>query len=134
MGNNVPVTQTTNIVPVQGIFQPEPTFALISFIGPAGTPFYAPFDPVQSGLTITNSTIDSSVIGGTVAAAGYFTSIYATTGQVATSPSADIDIVPDRRASLSLFHTRTKESNFCLESNGSIYAHNIVREGERLQL
>ena len=92
MGNNVPVTQTTNIVPVQGIFQPEPTFALISFIGPAGTPFYAPFDPVQSGLTITNSTIDSSVIGGTSPAAGYFTSIYAVTGQVATTPSADADI------------------------------------------
>ena len=92
MGNNVPVTQTTNIVPVQGIFQPEPTFALISLIGPAGTPFYAPFNPVQSGLTITGSTINSSVIGGTVPAAGYFTSIYATTGQVATSPSADIDI------------------------------------------
>jgi len=92
MGNNVPVTQTTNIVPVQGIFQPEPTFALISLIGPAGTPFYAPFNPVQSGLTITGSTIDSSVIGGTVPAAGYFTSIYATTGQVTTSPSADLDI------------------------------------------
>jgi len=43
-------------------------------------------------LTITNSTIDSSVIGGTAPAAGYFTSIYATTGQVATSPSADADI------------------------------------------
>jgi len=92
MGNNVPVTQTTNIVPVQGIFKPEPTFDLITLIGPAGTPFYAPFDPVQSGLTITGSTIDSSVIGGNAPAAGYFTSIYATTGQVATSPSADTDI------------------------------------------
>jgi hypothetical protein len=92
MGNNVPVTQTTNIVPVQGIFKPEPTFDLITLIGPAGTPFYAPFDPVQSGLTITGSTIDSSVIGGNAPAAGYFTSIYATTGQVATAPSADTDI------------------------------------------
>ena len=92
MGNNVPVTQTTNIVPVQGIFKPEPTFDLITLIGPAGTPFYAPFDPVQSGLTITGSTIDSSVIGGNAPAAGYFTSIYATTGQVATTPSADTDI------------------------------------------
>jgi hypothetical protein len=42
---------------------------------------------VQSGLTITNSTIDSSVIGGAIPAAGFFS-----TGQVAASPVADADI------------------------------------------
>lgn len=92
MSNSTAVTNTTNIKPVQGLFQPEPTFDLISFVGPAGTLFFAPINPIQSGLTITGSTIDSSVIGGTAPAAGYFTSIYATTGQVATSPSADLDI------------------------------------------
>ena len=92
MSNSTAVTNTTNIKPVQGLFQPEPTFDLITFIGPAGTPFLPPIDPIQSGLTITGSTIDSSVIGGTAPAAGYFTSIYAVTGQVATSPSADLDI------------------------------------------
>jgi hypothetical protein len=92
MSNSTAVTNTTNIKPVQGLFQPEPTFDLITFIGPAGTPFLPPIDPIQSGLTITDSTIDSSVIGGTAPAAGYFTSIYATTGQVATTPSADLDI------------------------------------------
>jgi hypothetical protein len=92
MSNSTAVTNTTNIKPVQGLFQPEPTFDLITFIGPAGTPFLPPIDPIQSGLTITNSTIDSSVIGGTAPAAGYFTSIYTTTGQVATTPSADADI------------------------------------------
>jgi len=92
MSNSTAVTNTTNIKPVQGLFQPEPTFDLITFIGPAGTPFLPPIDPIQSGLTITDSTIDSSVIGGTTPAAGYFTSIYATTGQVATTPSADADI------------------------------------------
>jgi hypothetical protein len=92
MSNSTAVTNTTNIKPVQGLFQPEPTFDLITFIGPAGTPFIPPIDPIQSGLTITGSTIDSSVIGGTAPAAGYFTSIYATTGQVATTPSADTDI------------------------------------------
>jgi hypothetical protein len=92
MSNSTAVTNTTNIKPVQGLFQPEPTFDLITFIGPAGTPFLPPIDPFQSGLTITDSTIDSSVIGGTAPAAGYFTSIYATTGQVATTPSADTDI------------------------------------------
>jgi hypothetical protein len=92
MSNSTAVTNTTNIKPVQGLFQPEPTFDLISFVGPAGSLFFAPINPIQSGLTITNSTIDSSVIGGTAPAAGYFTSIYATTGQVATTPSADTDI------------------------------------------
>ena len=92
MSNSTAVTNTTNIKPVQGLFQPEPTFDLISFVGPAGSLFFAPINPIQSGLTITNSTIDSSVIGGTTPAAGYFTSIYATTGQVATTPSADTDI------------------------------------------
>ena len=92
MSNSTAVTNTTNIKPVQGLFQPEPTFDLITFIGPAGTPFLPPIDPIQSGLTITDSTIDSSVIGGTAPAAGYFTSIYAVTGQVTTTPSADADI------------------------------------------
>jgi len=92
MSNSTAVTNTTNIKPVQGLFQPEPTFDLISFVGPAGTLFFPPIDPIQSGLTITDSTIDSSVIGGIAPAAGYFTSIYAVTGQVATSPTSDTDI------------------------------------------
>jgi hypothetical protein len=79
--------QTTNIVPVQGVFDPEPTFAIQYFVGPAGTPFFAPISPIQSGLTITNSTIDSSIIGGNVAAAAYFT-----TAQVAATPVADADV------------------------------------------
>jgi hypothetical protein len=87
MANQVASQQTTNIVPVQGLFQPEPTFDLITFIGPAGTPFLPPINPVQSGLTITNSTIDSSVIGGITPAAAYFT-----TAQVAATPTADQDV------------------------------------------
>ena len=92
MSNSTAVTSTVNIVPVQGLFKPEPSFDLITFIGPAGTPFLPPVNPLLDGVTITNSTIDSSVIGGSVPAAGYFTNIYALTGQVATSPSADTDI------------------------------------------
>jgi hypothetical protein len=97
MSNSTAVTQTTNIVPVQGIFEPEPTFALISLIGPAGTPFYANINPNQSGLTITNSsftggTIDDTVIGGTTPAAGTFTNITATTGQILTLPASNSDI------------------------------------------
>lgn len=93
MANQAATTQTINIVPVQGIFQPEPTFDLVTLIGPAGTPFYANINPVQSGLTITNSTINSSVIGGTSPAAATFTNIAVTTGTITTTPSGPNDIV-----------------------------------------
>lgn len=92
MSNDTAVTQTINIVPVQGIFGPEPTFTPITLVGPAGSYFFAPVNPDQSGLHITNSTIDSSVIGGTTPAAGTFTNIVTNTGSVLTLPSADTDI------------------------------------------
>lgn len=92
MSNETAVTQTTNIVPVQGIFGPEPTFTPITLVGPAGSYFFAPVNPIQSGLSITNSTIDSTVIGGTTPAAGNFTNIAAVTGSISTLPSADTDI------------------------------------------
>ncbi len=79
--------QTINIVPVQGIFGPEPTFTPITLVGPAGSYFYPVINPSQSGLTITNSTIDSSVIGGNVPAAAYFSA-----AQVAATPTADADV------------------------------------------
>jgi hypothetical protein len=87
MANQVASKQTTNIVPVQGVFGPEPSFTLQYFVGPAGTPFFPPINPIQSGLTITNSTIDSSIIGGNAPAAAFFT-----TAQVAASPTADADV------------------------------------------
>ena len=87
MANQVASQQTINIVPVQGIFGPEPTFTPITLVGPAGSYFYPAINPNQSGLTITNSTIDSSIIGGTSPAAAYFT-----TAQVAATPTADQDV------------------------------------------
>jgi hypothetical protein len=92
MSNDTAVTQTTNIVPVQGIFMPEPTFALITLIGPAGTPFYATINPLQSGLTITNSTIDSTIIGGSVPSSATFTNIATTTGTISTPPAGSDNI------------------------------------------
>lgn len=92
MSNDTAVTQTTNIVPVQGIFMPEPTFELITLIGPAGTPFYATIDPLQSGLTITNSTIDSTVIGGSVPSSATFTNVATTTGTISSPPAGSDDI------------------------------------------
>lgn len=93
MANEAAKTQTINIVPVQGIFEPEPTFDLITLIGPAGTPFYAKIDPNQSGLNITNSTINSTTIGATTPSTGVFTNIATTTGTIASTPSSPTDIV-----------------------------------------
>jgi hypothetical protein len=92
MANEAAKTQTINIVPVQGIFLPEPTFDLVTFIGPAGTPFFATVNPNQSGLNITSSTINSTTIGATTPSTGVFTNISTTTGQVTTTPSANTDI------------------------------------------
>ena len=62
-----------NLLPVQAYFAVDGTFQ--TFIG-QGKPFTATISPDQSGLHITNSTIDSSIIGGTTPAVGYFTSGY----------------------------------------------------------
>lgn len=75
---------TQNLLPVQALFNVDGSFN--TFIG-QGEPFYATPDPQQSGLHITNSTIDSSVIGGTTPAAAHFT-----TATVAAAPSGSTDV------------------------------------------
>ena len=86
------VTQTINFVPVQGVFAPEPTYALQYFVGPAGTAFLPPSDPNIDGATITNSTINSTTIGATSPSTGIFTNINTTTGTISTTPVGDTDI------------------------------------------
>ena len=88
MSNDTAKTQTTNIVPVQGIFEPAPSFGLVTLIGPAGTPFYANIQPDQSGLNITNSVINSTTIGLTTPAAGKFTQV-----TLPNAPSTSTDAV-----------------------------------------
>ena len=78
-----------NLLPVQAYFSVDGVFQ--TFIG-QGQPFYATFNPSQSGLTITNSTLDSSTIGATSPSTGVFTNIATTTGTISTSPSANTDI------------------------------------------
>ena len=82
MTNEVAKSTTINIVPVQGVFGPEPNYTLVSLIGPAGSEFYPNIDPNQSGLHITNSTIDSSVIGGITPAVAHFTTATASQAPV----------------------------------------------------
>ena len=78
-----------NLLPVQAYFSVDGVFQ--TFIG-QGQPFFATINPIQSGLTITNSTIDSSTIGATTPSTGVFTNILTTTGQVTTTPSSNTDL------------------------------------------
>jgi hypothetical protein len=79
-----------NLLPVQAYFAVDGTFQ--TFIG-QGQPFYASVDPSQSGLNITNSTINSTTIGATSPSTGVFTNIATTTGTISTAPSGATDIV-----------------------------------------
>jgi hypothetical protein len=82
-------TVDQNLLPVQAYFNLDGSFN--TFIG-QGLPFYATLNPVQSGLTITNSTINSTTIGAISPSTGVFTNISTTTGQINTSPSNPSDI------------------------------------------
>ena len=78
-----------NLLPVQAYFNLDGSFN--TFIG-QGQPFYATVYPYQSGLVITDSTIDSTIIGGNVPSTGTFTNITTTTGTISTGPVNAADI------------------------------------------
>jgi hypothetical protein len=88
MANSTAKTITTNIVPVQGIFEPLPPYECINLIGPAGTPFYAPTNPNLDGVNITNSTINSTTIGATTPSTAAFT-----TATGINAPVGNLDLV-----------------------------------------
>ena len=70
------VTQTTNFVPVQGVFAPEPTFALQYFVGPAGTPFYGPENASFTNISTVTGTISTTPTSATdIANKGYVDSV-----------------------------------------------------------
>jgi len=82
-------TVDQNILPVQAYFAVDGTFQ--TFIG-QGQPFTVPISGPQSGLQITNSTLDSTPIGATTPSTGVFTNISTTTGTITTTPSGSTDI------------------------------------------
>ena len=82
-------TVDQNLLPVQAYFDVYGNFQ--TFIG-QGQPFYATINPIQSGLTITNSTINSTTIGAISPSTGVFTNVSASTGQIATTPTNATDI------------------------------------------
>ena len=73
-----------NLLPVQAYFNVDGSFN--TFIG-QGVAFYATTNPIQSGLTITNSTINSTTIGALVPSTAVFSS-----GQVNATPVGSTDI------------------------------------------
>jgi hypothetical protein len=79
-----------NLLPVQAYFNVDGSFN--TFIG-QGQPFYATPNPQQSGLSIINSTINSTTIGATTPSTGAFTNISTTTGTITTPASSANDIV-----------------------------------------
>jgi hypothetical protein len=82
-------SENQNLLPVQAYFSVDGEFQ--TFIG-QGQPFYATVNPDQSGLNITNSTINSTTIGATTPSTGVFTDVSTTTGTIATAPSGNTDI------------------------------------------
>ena len=82
-------SEVQNLLPVQAYFDAQGNFQ--TFIG-QGQPFYATANPQQSGLNITNSTINSTTIGATTPSTGVFTNIATTTGTITTAPASANDI------------------------------------------
>ena len=74
-----------NLLPVQAYFAVDGTFQ--TFIG-QNQPFFATISPNQSGLNITNSTINSTTIGATTPSSAAFT-----TASVSTAPVSGNDVV-----------------------------------------
>ena len=87
MSNQTAITQTTNFLPVQATYEPNYPYNIITFIGPAGVPFYAPINPNISGVNITNSTINSTTIGATSPSTAAFT-----TATMSNQPVGNTDL------------------------------------------
>jgi len=87
MSNQTANTQTTNFLPVQATYEPLYPYNIITFIGPAGLPFYAPVNPNLDGVNITNSTINSTTIGATTPSTAAFT-----TATMSNQPVGNTDL------------------------------------------
>ena len=87
MSNQTANTQTTNFLPVQATYEPLYPYNIITFIGPAGLPFYAPVNPNLDGVNITNSTINSTTIGATTPSTAAFT-----TATMSNQPIGNLDL------------------------------------------
>ena len=69
--NNVSNTVTTNILPVQALYDPT-TLAFITFIGPAGLPFTSAAGGVSS-VDVSGGTTGLTTTGGPIVSSGTIT-------------------------------------------------------------
>jgi len=69
--NNVGITQTTNILPVQALYDPT-TLAFVTFIGPAGLPFTSAAGGVSS-VQVSGGTTGLTTSGGPIVSSGTIT-------------------------------------------------------------
>lgn len=82
---DVSETSSQNILPIQGLFNLDGTFQ--NFVG-QGEIFYPTTSPIQDHLNITQSTINSTVIGNITPSSAAFTS-----AQVSALPVGALDVV-----------------------------------------
>ena len=71
MANSINNTVTTNILPVQALYDPT-TLAFITFIGPAGTPFTGSGSGVSS-VNVSGGTTGLTTSGGPIVSSGTIT-------------------------------------------------------------
>lgn len=71
MSNSIANTQTTNILPVQALYDPT-TLAFITFIGPAGLPFTSAAGGVSS-VNVSGGTTGLTTSGGPIVSSGTIT-------------------------------------------------------------
>jgi hypothetical protein len=69
--SNVGITQTTNILPVQALYDPT-TLAFVTFIGPAGLPFSSAAGGVSS-VQVSGGTTGLTTSGGPIVSSGTIT-------------------------------------------------------------
>ena len=69
--SNVGITQTTNILPVQALYDPT-TLAFVTFIGPAGLPFTSAAGGVSS-VQVSGGTTGLTTSGGPIVSSGTIT-------------------------------------------------------------
>ena len=91
MTNQTAKTITTNIVPVQAIF--DVNGVCVGLVGPGGEFFSPPLSSdVISNATITNSTINSTTIGATTASTGTFTTLTSSNAQITGGSISGVSI------------------------------------------
>jgi len=136
MTNQTAVTVTTNIVPVQAIF--DVNGVCVGLVGPGGEFFSPPLSSdVINQATITNSTINSSTIGATTPSTGTFTTMTTNNAQITggsiTGVSITItalngtpvgNITPSTGAFTTLSATTTTTTNLAVTGiTGLLYAN-----------